>query len=127
MKTTNKQYAKALYTAVKDLKGEKLYQALEKFAAILARAHKLKQSNNIISEFVKYYKAGEGIKEIKITAARDLDEKTLKKIKAIFGENVEAEVNVDPKLLGGVKIRTEDKILDASLQTQLFKLKQRIT
>ncbi len=124
MKTTNKQYGKALLEAVKDLRGEKLYQTLETFAALLARDHKLKQANNIIREFVRYYKAGQGIEEIQITSARELDDKTLKKIKAAFGENVEAEVKIDPGLLGGVRLQTEDKILDASLRTQLVKLRQ---
>jgi len=123
-KNTNRQYAKALFEATKNLKGEKLYKVLEKFAGILARDHKLKQSKNIIREFVKYIKIGEGIKEIQITTARELDIKTINKIKDVFGNNVEATVSIDPSLLGGVRIRTEDKILDASLQTQLLKLKQ---
>jgi F-type H+-transporting ATPase subunit delta len=53
-----------------------------------------------------------------------LDEKILKKIKNSFGEKVEATIRLDENVLGGVKIKMENKILDGSLKTQLNKLKQ---
>jgi F0F1-type ATP synthase delta subunit len=33
-------------------------------------------------------------------------------------------VEIEEEMLGGIKIKTADKILDASLKTQLNKLKQ---
>ena len=125
-KSTNKQLAKALFEATKDLKGNDLKKVLNSFVVILAREHKLKKSNYIIAEYVKYAKMGEGIQEIEITTARELDEKTLNHIKKAFGNNTEATVIVDESLIGGIKVKTENKILDASIKTQILKLKQSI-
>jgi F-type H+-transporting ATPase subunit delta len=125
-KITNRQLAKALYETLKDLKGSDLKKVLVDFVVILAREHKLKKSSYIIAEYVKYAKAGEGIQEIEITSARELDDRTVNHIKKAFGENTEATIKIDATLLGGVRVKTENKILDASLKTQLLKLKQSI-
>jgi len=125
-KNTAKQYAVALYEILKDLPDNQLSSALQKFVALLAKDHKLKQSQKIIEEFVHYAKKQEGIIEIEITAARELDEKIVKKIKNTIGEKVEALIKLDENILGGVKIKTGDKVLDGSLQTQILKLKESI-
>jgi len=125
-KNTPKQYAIALHQITKDLSGKNLDEALKEFVKLLAHDHKLKQAETIISEFVRYAKKTEGINEIEITTAGNLDEKTINKIKQSFGDKVEATIKIDPNILGGIKIKTEDRILDASLKTQLLKLKESI-
>lgn len=122
-KTTNKQLAKALYEAVKDAKAGDLKKILAGFVVILAREHKLKKIGYILEEYIKYAKAREGIQTIEITTARELDKKIIERIRKAFGDNTEATVNVDESLLGGVMVRTEDKILDASLKMRLTRLK----
>lgn len=123
-KNTPKIYAIALLKSISGLSEKNLSTTLKNFVALVAREHKLKQMPKIISEFIRLAKKEEGIQEIKIQSARKLDEKTIEKIKQIFGKNVEATNEVDENMLGGVKIKTGDKILDGSLKTQLNKLKQ---
>lgn len=123
-KSSNKQYAKALFEVTKNLKGENLTKVLKKFIAILVRNHKLKQADRIINEFVKISKKEEGISEIEISSVRKLDVETVTKIKKIFGSKVEESELLDEKLIGGVVIKTEDKIFDVSIKTQLNKFKQ---
>ncbi len=123
-KTSNTQLAQALYEVTKGAKGEKLSKAVAEFAALLARAHKISRVDNIIKEFEKYSKKQAGIVEIEVQSARKLDEKTLNGIKKVFGDSVEATENINEDLLGGVRVRTEDKILDASLRSQLLILKK---
>ncbi len=125
-KNTPKQYAIALHQTIKGLSGKDLDEALKQFVKLLAHDQKLKQADTIITEFVRYAKKVEGINEIEITTVGDLDEKTINKIKQSFGDKVEATIKVDPSILGGIKIKTEDRILDASLKTQLLKLKESI-
>lgn len=123
-KNTPKIYASALLQSIAGLSGKKLSDVLKQFVTLVAREHKLKQMPRIINEFVRLAKKEEGIQEIEIKSARKLDEKTIEKIKHIFGKNVEATNEVDKKMLGGIKIKTGDKILDGSLKTQLNKLKE---
>ena len=86
----------------------------------------MKQGALIIAEFEKYAKKKSGIIELEITSARKLSDTTLNHIKKIFGEQVESIEKIDGEILGGVKIKMEDKILDASLKTQLLNLKQNL-
>lgn len=125
-KNTPKQYAIALHKITAGLSGKNLDEALKQFVILLAKDQKLKQADNIIAEFIRYSKKEEGINEIEITTTGNLDEKTIENIKKSFGEKVEAVIKIDKTILGGIKIRTEDRILDASLKTQLLKLKESI-
>ena len=122
-KLSTKQFASALYEITDGLKGDKLNEALRQFVLLLVKYHKLKQGARIIEEFEKYAKKKAGIIEIEITSARKLSDATLNHIKKIFGEHTESIEKIDATLLGGITVKMEDKILDASLKTQLLNLK----
>lgn len=126
MKTSNKQYAIALYEVTKDLDDADLSMAIENFVRVLGRDHKLSHVGAIIAEFERFAKKQEGVVSIEITSASQLDEAVIGKIKQVFGDKVEAVANVDKSLMGGVSIRIEDKILDGSISTQLQNLKQQL-
>lgn len=122
-KFSNKQYAEALYEITTTFSGNQLTDALKKFVSMLAGNQKLKRASNIIAEFEKYSKKKSGVIEIEVTSARKLDKNTLENIKKQFGNQVEVVEAIDESLLGGIAVRTEDKILDGSLKTQLRLLK----
>jgi len=124
VKVSNRQYAEALYEITRDLSGVDLTDAIKTFVELLVRNHKFKQADNIIIEFERYSKKQDGVVELQITSARKLDKTTIDQIRNIFGKHVEENNQVDESIIGGVKIKMEDKILDASLKTQLHSLKQ---
>jgi F-type H+-transporting ATPase subunit delta len=126
MKKSNRQYAKALYEATLGVKEQQLDEMLKKFAGILVRDRKLKQSEAIIAEFVKYSKKQDGVMEIKIKSARALSHATIGNIKKMLGEKIESVEEIDNSLLGGVVIESDDEILDASIKTQLVRLKEQM-
>ena len=126
-KTSNKQYAEALYEVTQDLKGSDLSSVIKTFVEILVRDHKLKQGDNIIAEFERTVKKASGVVELEITSARELDKKTVEEIKQTFGKNVEAVAHIDESIIGGIKVKLEDKILDGSVKTQLKSLKQQLS
>lgn len=126
-KLNTKDYARALYQTTKDLPAIHLPSVSQNFVALLARRHLLKKSDRLIADFVSYAKRQEGITEITITAAREMPETTVNKIKKTFAEKVEAIEQVDPSLIGGFIVRTPDKIFDASLKTQLQRLRHQLS
>ena len=126
-KLTNKQIAQALFEATEKLSGADLDGALQRFVDLLAKKQKLKQIGNIIAEFESISKKAEGIVGIEIKSAKKLDSTTMDGIKKVFGDKVEASEEVDEELLGGITVKTEDKILDGSLKTQLNKLKPKLS
>ena len=123
-KFTPKDYAVALYRTTRQLEGEPLTKAIKEFVLLLVKKRKFKQAKKITEEFLRYAKKEEGIVDVEITTARKLDKTVIAAIKEVFGKNVEATEKIDETLLGGFIAKTEDKIFDASLKTQLNKLKQ---
>ncbi len=112
-------YAKALFEVTDGLKGEELKSALKVFAAFLYKKNILKRAPQIAAAYEAYAKKRSGAVSIVITTAREIDAKTAGQIKKVFGETVEASQSIDESLIGGVVIKTEDTIFDASLKTQL--------
>lgn len=123
-KKSNFQFAKALYEVTKDLPKAQLPETIQQFVLILQKNNKLKKIDYIIEEFVNYSKKQEGIKMVEIETARKLEPSALNKIKKIFGEKSEITEAINKDLLGGIKIKVDDMVYDASLKTQLLKLKQ---
>lgn len=123
---TAKDYAVALYDLTKGLTGAPLNKTIHDFVALLSRKGSLKKGEKIIEEFIKYSKKQSGVIDIEITSARKLSEKNLEQIKKQFGKHVEAVEKVDPTLIGGIKVKTENSIFDGSLQKQLQLLRNQI-
>jgi len=125
-KKTTTQYAQALYEFIKGLKEEKLTQALSAFVNLLARDHKLKQSERIIAEYIKYAKKMEGTLPLEVVTARELSDKELIKIGDTFSEQAEVTPVIDASILGGFIASTDEVIFDGSLKTQLSRLKNKL-
>ncbi len=76
------------------------------------------------------YRHEEGIKSAVLTSAQPLSEALVLQIvntlETEFNAKVELRQKVDPKLIGGFVIRVEDKQYDASLSTQLKKIREQL-
>lgn len=77
-----------------------------------------------ISQLFEQLKAQhEGIVEAKIVSAFPMESKQLKKLvddlEQKFKRKIEAQVSVDPELIGGIKVEIGDEILDASVRGKL--------
>lgn len=122
-----RQYAKALYEATKDASKQQLGQILDNFLLMLQKDNKIKKAEYIIEEFVRYAKKAEGIKEIEIESARKLDSTTVEKIKRIFDGKAEVTQTINKGIIGGLRIKVDDMIFDASIKKQLNRLKNNLT
>ncbi len=77
-----------------------------------------------ISELFEQLKAQhEGVLEAKIVSAFAMESKQLKKLiedlEQKFKHKIEAQVSVDPELIGGIKVEIGDEILDTSVRGKL--------
>ncbi|HRH23086.1 MAG TPA: ATP synthase F1 subunit delta [Candidatus Magasanikbacteria bacterium] len=125
-KLLTRQYGKILFESTKGLKGLELESVIKNFLLFLQSKQMLSKADRIMKEYERYAKEAQGIKMIEIVSARKLTESAIKEISKHFGEKVEATVTIDPKLLGGIMIKTENEILDGSIKGQLEKLKQQL-
>ncbi|MEO2082748.1 MAG: ATP synthase F1 subunit delta [Desulfurobacteriaceae bacterium] len=103
---------------------------LKKVLLLMAEKNRLGLLREFFSEFENFVDARLGVVKAEITSATELDEETLNKIKAkieeLFGKKAEVSVKLDPSLIGGFVVKVADKVLDASIRTQLENLKKAI-
>ncbi len=95
----------------------------QNFAQILVDNDRLDVLNEVCSLFVDMKNAHEGTKEANISSAFPLDADTLKTLvvdlERRFACKIQATVEVDPELIGGVRIAVGDQVIDASVRGKL--------
>lgn len=121
------EYAKILLSLTKGKKGKELDQAVATFAEYLKEQHVMKKAPYILKEFMRLARVEEGIVDLDITFAHEPSKAQIKEIEQQFGDNVSSTVSVDPALVGGVKIKKGNTILDGSIQTQIQKLQSALS
>lgn len=96
------------------------------FVTVLADNERLGVVPEITAQFEALRNAHEGVVDARISSAFPLSEAQLADIvdtlRAKYGSQVKASVNVDPELIGGVSIRIGDEVMDASVRGKLAQL-----
>ena len=120
------QYAKILYALTVDLSEKELQKNIEAFIALLQKNQSLNKLPYIIKEFEIYYDKVQGNEKAVIKTARELPKSSIEEIKKFLSLKGEVKVKTDENILGGVVVQVGNKIFDASLKTQINKLKQQL-
>lgn len=127
MKTESpSKLALAFYEVISETPASRVSVVTKNFVQYLADKRILKKTPQILVEFEKISKKKRGIKEIRITVARELNDKAVAHIEKAFGDKIESKIIVDEDLLGGFAVKSEDLIFDASVKTQLLNLKNKL-
>ncbi|MFH1255447.1 MAG: ATP synthase F1 subunit delta [bacterium] len=131
MKIKTKQYAMALCESLNGKSSAEVKPVIKKFVELLAEKKFLSKSSKVISEFEKIWNKNNGIVEFEAESAGKLDKAAGKSLEtyvalASGAEKVVIKEKIDKNILGGVIIRYGDKVLDASLKTQLHELKNKL-
>lgn len=97
------------------------------FFSLLLENHRLEAVDEIAREFERMVNRLGKILALKITSAFEINEversKILEDLKARFGAALTIEWYVDPSILGGLVIRSDDVLLDGSVLGGLEKLR----
>ncbi len=120
------QYAKILYALTVDLSEKELQKNIEAFIALLQKNQSLNKLPYIIKEFEIYSDKVQGNEKAVIKTARELPKSSIEEIKKFLSLKGEVKVKTDENILGGVVVQVGNKIFDASLKTQINKLKQQL-
>lgn len=82
------------------------------------------------SEFIKLYQAAEGIVQAVVTSAVPLNEQQksalLARLEATQGKKFEADFQVDPHVMGGVKVAFGSDVLDGTVRGALDRLRDQL-
>jgi F-type H+-transporting ATPase subunit delta len=86
--------------------------------------------DNVIAQFEKYKDLREGRTHAHLTSARPLDKDQVEslrgEIERISGKQVMVHEKVDPAVLGGLRVRVGDYVLDGTLRRRLDRLRHGI-
>jgi F-type H+-transporting ATPase subunit delta len=124
MKITPSQYAQALLEAVSETNPKDHDKVLDKFVLILKQNGDLGKFDEIEKEYNRLRLKQQGISEAEVTFARDLEmnHSLLNELNKVVSGKTEFKKKVDENLIGGLVIRVNDTLLDASVRTQLSNL-----
>lgn len=105
-------------------------EELKRVLVLMAEKDRLGIIKDFVSEFEKFVNLRLGVVKAEIVSAVEIDEETLSKIREkienLFGKKAEITTKLDPSIIGGFIIKVGDKVLDASVRTQLENLKKAI-
>ena len=100
------------------------------FLIILNDKARLDQVVNVQIAFDQLAKQKRGEVDVELQTARELDAAQLQqvgdRISQAIGHTAILKPKTNPSLIGGMKIRVGDKLIDASLATQLYRMKDDI-
>ncbi len=85
----------------------------------------------ITLDFLNFYRNFFHIKEVQLTTAVIIDENTKQQISNILLQALSSKIEisniVDSEIIGGFKLRVDDKQIDVSIKNQLHQIKQELT
>jgi len=126
---TANQYAQALYGAIQETSPKDQDKVLDNFAKVLAEHGDLPKFAEIEKEYLKISEHGDGIRNVTVTTAREMPvaESLIKELNLVVGNRLKVKKEVDPGLIGGIVIRADDTLLDASVKKDLRDLGKEIS
>ena len=101
---------------------------LSRVLQLMAEKDRLGLLREFYEEFENFANEKLGIVRAEIISATELDGETVRKIETkieeLFGKKPEISIKLDPSLIGGFIVKVADKVIDASIKTQLENLKK---
>lgn len=128
MKLTPSQYAQALYDAIQQTNPKDHETVLDNFVKVLAQNGDLAKHAEIEQEYQTLDLRGQGIKQASFVTAREMEvnKPILDHLNKIVGSKTNVNKKVDDQLVGGVLVKVEDTLIDASIKSQLANLNREL-
>ena len=113
---------------------ENYYGQLEiEFISILLENGEMGMYNDIIEKLVFTFESMDNFKKLNIVLSKEYDSDEKNEITNLIRDKFnitnssEASFSIDKNILGGIKIRIGNKIIDGSISTKLNKIKRALT
>ena len=128
MKFTSQQYAQALYDSIHETAPKDHDLVMDRFVKILAQNGDLGKHSEIEKEYTLLEMKEKGITEAEVTVAREMNINStiIDELNKVVKGKVELKTKVDEGIVGGVIVRVDDTLIDASVKTQLNNLNQQL-
>jgi len=101
-----------------------------RFLELLAERHRMPALFRIRREYDRLWAEENKMLPVTITSAVELDEDTVKelgqKIEDQTGQTIDLTANVDPNLIGGLRMQVGNMVYDATIRGRLEKLRREV-
>ena len=115
---------------IKEIFEGKITQVLLNFMMLLFDKRRFVSCGGITEQYQKYVSESRNLLEGMVVSAIPLEEDKVREIQETVSRLMRKEVTlhnkIDPQIIGGIKIFVEDKTIDASVQTRLKIMKDRL-
>lgn len=127
--TTVDEYAQALLLAVQESRPEDHDVIIENLVGVLNGNGDLSKMEDIVARFEVLLAAQGATTQIDATFAREAvqNKQILNELNAIAGNQIEIRSRVDDELVGGMVLRVDDTLIDASIKGQLDRMKDELS
>jgi F-type H+-transporting ATPase subunit delta len=128
MKFTSQQYAEALYDSVHQTHEKDHDKVMDNFVKILAQNGDLAKYDEISEAYKILEMKEKGISQAKVTVAHDsdLNHTIIDELNKITKSKLEIKTKVDSGIVGGIIVRVDDTLIDASIKTRLDNLNSQL-
>ncbi|MGH2544258.1 MAG: ATP synthase F1 subunit delta [Ardenticatenaceae bacterium] len=117
-------------SAVAQLLPAKVAPEVAKFVRLLARQGDLAQLDDVLRKVRTLVPALDEASNVLVTSAHELsasEKDALEgRLRAAYGQEIRVAYEIEPELLGGLRIRAGDRITDHSVAARLDALRQRL-
>lgn len=126
MAITAKQYAQALYDSLREVTEKDHDTVIQNLTSLLRQNNDLDKYEEIITHYEALEQKGLETTEAVVTTAgpNRIDHESLEALNVLADKKVKVTQVVDESIIGGVVIRVDDTLIDASLKTKLDQLNQ---
>jgi F-type H+-transporting ATPase subunit delta len=115
---------------IKSIFSGKVNKLTMSFLLLIAQNKREVQIPGICRNFLSLTRKDQNIKSAVITTASEIKKETLNKVEALIAKELDAKIEltseVNTDIIGGIVLRIDDKQYDASVATQLKKIKQEL-
>jgi len=123
MRYSIKQYAATVVSALTDKSDKDEHKIITNFFNFLRRNGDFVKRREIFKEIDRVSRESKGVRKVVIEAAAPISQETKKEIEKNLGAKAIFQENINPDVLGGIKILIDDEYLvDATVKRQLDKL-----
>ncbi len=115
---------------LRDALGEHVHPLFLNFLLVVVDKRRQALLSDMAREYHALVEDAAGRMHVSVTVAHEPSAELHQQIRAqlseIFGKTVVPHVNVDGKILGGIIVRHEDKVIDGSLRRRLIAMRRRL-
>lgn len=116
---------------LEELFSSKLDSTMMQMLVVLNQHDVINKLPEIYDAYVEFYQKAHDIEIVKVESASKLDEEQVASLKKMLEEKldktIELNIKVDPELIAGLRVRTNDIVLDNTVLSRLKVMKEKLS